>query len=523
MNTVKRLPSQVPKWANAALVAATSLAFVCSASAFDDTGSNRTTDAQSELFAGRYEHASSLYSKILGEQPQESDAWYGLVRAEIELHHSQKAYAAAEQALVKAPRSAGAETAAGLATYRRGDLSDAQTHFRTALSIKSDYPGALSGLASIYSAISMPKSARDLRLRAYRQSPDDPQLMLAYANTLKGPEHIVALEAALRRMDPTIEQARNLRVHIANDRAVGDRKLRRLVSPYQSNRIKLSLILDGPQRRRGVAVRLILNQKETVKLLLDTGASGIAISPRLAEKAGLDAISGETSEAKGIGDAQASSAISYLASEVRVGDVVFADYPVAVFRNAQSADFDGLIGADVFARFLVKIDFPQMEMSLEPRAGAAEIDDEAGPIDAGAPAPGFFRIFRFGDHLAIPTGIEGGRAGEHSALFLLDSGSSANLIDTDTAKQATDVSADSRITVKGVQGKVDKTSRASHVSLIFAGFRHDNPDLIAISLEKMGDSMGVGFGGILGLPVLGSLSVTIDYRDGTVKLEYKKP
>ena len=51
----------------------------------------------------------------------------------------------------------------------------------------------------------------------------------------------------------------------------------------------------------------------------------------------------------------------------------------------------------------------------------------------------------------------------------------------------------------------------------------DNPDLIAISLEKMGDSMGAGFGGILGLPILSSLSVTIDYRDGTVKLEYKKP
>ena len=39
----------------------------------------------------------------------------------------------------------------------------------------------------------------------------------------------------------------------------------------------------------------------------------------------------------------------------------------------------------------------------------------------------------------------------------------------------------------------------------------------------MGDAFGVGFGGILGLPVLGNLAVTIDYRGGTIRFEYKKP
>jgi hypothetical protein len=98
-----------------------------------------------------------------------------------------------------------------------------------------------------------------------------------------------------------------------------------------------------------------------------------------------------------------------------------------------------------------------------------------------------------------------------------------NLIDTETARESAGVSEDSRIIIKGVQGNVDKTSRANRLSLTFAGFRQDNPSLAAISLEKMGDSMGVAFGGILGMPVLGSLAVTIDYRSGTVKLDYKKP
>jgi tetratricopeptide (TPR) repeat protein len=499
------------------------LACACSVIAFEGPPPERLAEAQKELFADRFENASSLYSKLVGEQPEQSDAWYGLVRAEIAAHHSSQAYAAAEQALAKAPQTAGAETAAGLAMFRRGNFSSAESHFRAALAIKPDYPGALEGMASLYYAVSRAKTGQDLLLRAFRHAPDDPRLMLAYANTLKGPEHIAALDAVLAKLDPAAEQARNLRAHIANDRALGDRKLRRLVSPYESSRIKLSLIRNGPDHPRGWGLRLMLNQKESVKLLLDTGASGIAVSPKLAEKAGLQVISGESSDAKGIGDKNPLSQISYLASEIRAGDVVFADYPVSVFRNAQSADFDGLIGADVFARFLIKIDFPKLELSLEPRPRNPDIGGDAGPVDAVPPAPGFFRVYRVGNHLAVPTNIEGGRTGVHAALFLLDSGSSANLIDTETAREATSVSSDSRIIVKGIQGKVDKTSLTNQVSLLFAGFKQENPSLIAISLEKMSDSMGIGFGGLLGMPVLANLAVTIDYREGTVKMEYKKP
>jgi tetratricopeptide (TPR) repeat protein len=494
------------------------------ACAFDDAESNPVgAEAQRELFAARYDKAVTLYTRLLTEQPPATDAWYGLVRAELGLRQSREAYAAAEEALRKAPQSAGAQTAAGLAMYRRGDLAKAEAHFRTALKIKPDYPGALVGLASVFSSVSMFKSARDLRLKAYSQSPNDPELMAVYANTLSGSELIAKLEAALALCDPSSEKARNLGVLIANLRAAGQRKLRRLTSTYEDGHVKLFRIMDGPSRPRGVGVSLRFNGKQTAKLLLDTGASGIALSPRLAEKAGLQVISGETSETSGIGDGKAQMSVAYLASEVRAGNVVFADYPVSVFRSAQTADFDGLIGADVFEQFLVKIDFVQMTMSLEARPeGAAQASDELMDWN-GKPAPGFYRVFRFGDHLAVPTFINGDHSGAHSALFLIDSGSSSNLIDAETAREFTKVRSDSRTVIKGIQGKVGEASRADRISLIFAGFRQDNPDLIAIDLEKLNDSMGVGFGGILGMPVLGNLAVTIDYRKGAVKFDYRKP
>jgi hypothetical protein len=60
------------------------------------------------------------------------------------------------------------------------------------------------------------------------------------------------------------------------------------------------------------------------------------------------------------------------------------------------------------------------------------------------------------------------------------------------------------------------------LTLLFAGFRQVNPSLIAISLEKMSDSMGAAFGGIPGWPVLSQLTVTIDYQEGTVRFEHRK-
>ena len=342
-------------------------ALACFAQSGQPADPSLLRDAEKELFAARYNAAAQLYSKALQRDRTEPLAYYGLVRALIEDHRSQEAYAAAEDALRSSPQTAGAQTAAGLAAYRRGDLAKAEGYFHAALRLDTEYAGALSGLASVNRAVSRFKTSRDLLLAAYRRSPGDPELMLARANTLKGAEHVAALREALSILDPDSEPARGLRAHIASDLAIGERKLRRLTSLYVASRIKLFRILDGPSILRGIGMRVQLNRRQTLRLMLDTGASGISVSPKVAEHAGLELLGDQTSDTKGIGDQRAQASYRYLASELRVGEVVFADYPVSVFRSAQSPDYDGLIGADVFQRFLITIDFPQLEFLLSPR------------------------------------------------------------------------------------------------------------------------------------------------------------
>jgi hypothetical protein len=189
--------------------------------------------------------------------------------------------------------------------------------------------------------------------------------------------------------------------------------------------------------------------------------------------------------------------------------VVFADHPVRVFRAAKDSDIEGLIGADVFQRFMVNLDFPRIQMDLEPYPSTTDDD----PQDASALAEGFHRVVRAGSHLLIATSVNQSKA----KFFLIDSGSFSNLIDSDAAREFTGVRQDGFTNVRGVHWKVDRVSRAEQITLVFAGFRQDNPNLIAISMESPSDSMGIGITGVLGMPVLRQLRLTIDYRAGAVR------
>ena len=473
--------------------------------------------AERELFAARYDRAAELYAKLLREDPAWAPGYYGAVRSLIGAYRAHEAYFVAEEGLRRSPETAEAQAAAGLAAFRRGDLTTAEGCFRKALKINARCAPGLSGLGLIYNSISKFKSARTLMTAAYRISTGDPRLIAAWANTLQGDEHTAALQRALAIYDPGSREARALRVHIARDNAAGNRKLRRLATPYRNYQIKLVPISRGPGQPYGVGLRVQLNQGHTVQLMLDTGAPGISISPKAAEKAGLEVLGDESMEARGIGNQKPLEAFDYLAAEVAIGDLQFADFPVQAFGSAKSADYDGLIGADLFQQFLVSIDFKDMRLTLDTYPGEPRAVDE--PEDAAdSPPAGFFRLFRFGHHLTVHTSVNQGPL----QLFLIDSGSSANLIDTDVARESTKVHGDYQTVLRGIQGRADKVARASQVSLVFAGFRQDNSDLLATSLESGGDVAGVGIAGILGMPVLRQMKMTIDYRNGAVRFEHKK-
>ena len=91
----------------------------------DASGPAAAPEAEKELFAARYDQAAELYSKLRRDDPAWAPGYYGMVRALIGAYRAPEAYAAAAKGLEHAPESAEAQAAAGLAAYRRGNLTKA--------------------------------------------------------------------------------------------------------------------------------------------------------------------------------------------------------------------------------------------------------------------------------------------------------------------------------------------------------------------------------------------------------------
>ena len=136
-----------------------------------------------------------------------------------------------------------------------------------------------------------------------------------------------------------------------------------LVSQVPSTEMKLVRILTDPTHMRGYGLAVSLNGKKG-NLVFDTGASGIVIDQGLARKAGITEIS--EMEIGGIGDKGRAGGYFGFANSIKIGELEFQDCRVAVIEKRSLAGNEGLIGGDVFSRFLVDIDFPHEKLRLQP-------------------------------------------------------------------------------------------------------------------------------------------------------------
>src|SRR5262249_15170505 len=127
--------------------------------------------------------------------------------------------------------------------------------------------------------------------------------------------------------------------------------------------MKLEPLLRDSRHLRGVGLKVQLNGTG-MKLLLDTGASGILVDKKIAERAGIKPIA--ASDIHGIGDKGPKGGYIGIADSIKIGDVEFQGCRVSVVAQRSVTEEDGLIGADVFSPFLVQIDLPDYKFHLSP-------------------------------------------------------------------------------------------------------------------------------------------------------------
>lgn len=479
---------------------------------------------------GEVEAAEREYTTLIESAPESALAYVGLVHVALRLRKNEEAYTAAAKALALAPCLDAAHVALGEIYFRQGKLVEAEKEFTALVKARTNEPRAYLGLSRVYKAASFYKHSKLAIDRAYSLDSDDPDIRRAWIATLSPQERIKALKAFLSgKANVTSEAQQRIEVQIAALEESAGRSIRQCkpVARPALMETKLEMLLDGPNYLRGFGLGVKINGTSS-RLLLDTGAGGIVIDRKIAERAGIKRIS--DTEIRGIGDKGGKSGYLGYADSIRVGDLEFQDCYVEVIDKGSVISDDGLIGTVLFSDFLVDIDFPRWRLRLSPlpprpdEGAAAQV--AAGPSAPAAPefndryvAPemkGFTQVMRFGHQLLVPTRVNDA----DPRLFLLDTGAFNNTISPAAAREVTGVSSDSNTRVIGLSGSVKRVFSADQLTLTFGSLRQKNLDVVSFDTTGLSDNVGTEVAGILGFAMLRMLELKIDYRDGLVDFIY---
>ncbi len=479
---------------------------------------------------GKLDAAIQEYTQ-LESGAQAGLAYAGLTRVYLKKKDPADAYAAAAKAIDLAPNSPDAKVAQGEAYFRQGKIPEAEAEFVGVINSGAENARAYLGLARVSQTISLYHREKQMIDKARTLDPADPDITRMWMGTLPLAGRIKALHDYLAQDTDDDEDARTaLDRQLMNLQSLPNEPAHqcRMVSKINSTTTDLIPLVEGANRMRGYGLDVKFNGT-SAHLLLDTGAGGILIDHKLAEKAGIQHV--VESSIRGIGDKGAIGAYVGHADKIQIGDIQFEDCNVQVADQGPVAGNEGLIGAVVLSHFLMDLDMPNRKLHLSelptrPNEAPAEAALESGQERTPAPrfndryiAPemqSYTRIFRIGHMLLIPTKLNN----SVSKLFLIDTGSFNNLVSPDAAREVTHVSDDPRMHVKGISGNVKNVYSGDELTLAFSNLQQRNLDIVSVDMKSMSDGAGTEISGTLGFAMLRMLDMKIDYRDGLVSFNY---
>lgn len=487
-------------------------------------------DADHFYNIGEFDEAAAAYNSLIAAGNDPALSYAGLARVYLKEHRASDAAAAANRALELAPTYPAVRTTHAEVLFRQGHMADAEHEFAPLVRANSGYARAYLGLARVYEAASYYKQAKRMIDAAHERDPDDPDIRRFWLHTLSRDERIQALHEYLSSRTNDDSKGLDRLAHelaILEDEASQPVRACRLTSNVASVTTDFKQLLRDPKHLRAYGLNVKFNGNTSANLLLDTGAGGIVVDRKIAERAGIRKVVKAT--IGGIGDKGDANGYVGFADSIRIGELEFHDCYVEVIERKSALDEDGLIGADVFSRFLIDLDFSNGKFRLSelPRR-PEEPQTEAALVSHSSGSPKFYDryiapdmksytpVYRFGHMLLLWTQV----GKEAQKLFLLDSGAFGNTISPAAAREVTKVYGDSDTTVKGLSGKVNDVFRGNDVTLAFGHLRQENQDIVAFDLTPISDSIGAEVSGTLGFTLLRMLDIKIDYRDGLVDLEF---
>lgn len=466
--------------------------------------------------AGNFEAAIPVLQAAVAKSPEDAALQAALLSSLVYEGMIDEATDADDHDAAAFSRSGEVLAARGEYAFYMGDMAQAEKLFKAALAIKPETPRACYGLSRLFRAASFYRAARLECMRAHQIDGDDALIMQAYLDYLPR-EKREELLGPFAVAHPWLYKhyAENKNSLSAIRKAIENRKAFETDGPPHSETLHLSRLTATATTMRGIGLDLRIDGGRPLRMLFDTGASGIVLKQSAIDKAELDHLG--SGESWGIGDKGVRNSFMAVAPTCQVATMHFKTCIVEALagKGRIAGDEDGLIGADFFSDYIVTIDFEKMLMHLEPlppRPADPQGYDRSVPPSESQFTP----VFRFGHSLMIPTKVNDKCTG----LFLIDTGAGLSNLDSNFARLSTKIHGDPHMRIRGVSGNVAEVFAADKADLQFGRFRQRNVGLTAFNLNNSPDHREVRMAGILGFPILSLFRLTIDYRNGLVNLEY---
>ena len=483
-----------------------------------------------------YDGALAFFQSQVDKNPTSEDAHLGLVRALIGKDRTADAQKTAQDMLAKAPQSAIAEVAAGEADYRAADFDSARSHVLAALQDNICEGRARAMVAALFYIHAQFASEASYLAVAHQLRPNDELIRRSWIQSLPRKQRAIELEKYLAGPNALSDKDRAEEVNQEDHLKARRPGECRITSKTETVKIPFVPIIGNGQLSRPEAYGLDVNfNGKRRRMQIDTGASGIVLSPSAAKGLGL------TPEyhlhSSGIGDDGDFDTYLTHVANIQIGDVQVSDCMVEVLQKTKKHNLgvDGLIGIDVFDRWLVTLDYQSAKLLLNPlpnRPGLKEPEqlnssgaqaqqadeDDPRPVDAIVPPEmnDWLRVVRIGHDLLLPVRVNKGPV----HFMIADTGAGETTLSLPFAKESGKTTLDTNIRFSGISGEIKKIYRIDDAILWFGALGLPPQSFWAFDITNVSHDSGVEVSGFVGLPTLSRLIITIDYRDNLMNLKY---
>jgi tetratricopeptide (TPR) repeat protein len=261
--------------------------------------SGTLAEAQELFRKADFRGAAAAFQKTIEGKPS-AEAYSGLVRSLLKADDVKAAEEASQKALAALPESVLVHVARGDVYFRRGMVPVAEAEYQAAFKLDDKTSRAWLGQGKVDSIYSRRSKSKAAIARAHELDPTDGDALYEWAIRQPYPENVAALEKHLAEYHNDPDEERHEREYKDFVKALAGRNVWVPARAVERTVINMELLTVGSSlTRRGYGLRVKLNDRATATLLLDTGASGVIITRKLAERIGASKLSEQGIEGVG--------------------------------------------------------------------------------------------------------------------------------------------------------------------------------------------------------------------------------